>query len=129
MVCPEEVRIFTCEARGSNSLAWESEQYIGEIPLSLSRVSSLEVISPINPNISARLIRNYVINEVRVLRSELRIVVSPAILDDINHMITCVNIGFNTKDNFTLYLAQDGMTLHSKLSMMCFVSVEPNHAT
>ena len=115
IVCPTDVRTFTCETQGSNTLAWESEEYIGAAGFQLlfSLVSQLgdTLESVINPNVSARLIMNYETNEVRVLRSELNVVVSPDILDDIHHLVKCINIDLATENNFTLKLAFDGMTL------------------
>ena len=115
-VCPGDVHTFTCETRGSNTLAWESEEYIGRGGLRLSNFSLVSQPghtedSAINPNVSARLIVNNVINGVRVLKSELSIVVSPDILDDICHLITCINVGLDTQNDCALHMAQDhGMT-------------------
>lgn len=126
MICPGNVLTFVCETRGSNSLAWESESYIGGIPVSFSRISSNE-IKVINNNVSANLVMNYATNGVRVLRSVLNITVSKDIKNDIPHMITCVNVGHNTMESRTLQLAQDGMSLCNVGTCSCHVHVQMHH--
>ena len=69
--------------------------------------------SLINPNVSAKLMRNYKTNGVQVLVSQLTVTVSKDILDDMHHMITCVNVGLSVNNNRTLHMPEDGMTLYS----------------
>ena len=111
LVCPGNVLTFVCETRGSNSLAWESGEYIGGIPISFSRISSNGTTVK-GIGVSASLMINYVTNGVRVLRSALNITVSEDIVDDIYHVITCVNVGHNAAESRTLQLARDGMLLY-----------------
>lgn len=111
VVCPGNVRIFTCETRGSTSLSWESAEYIGDIAISFTPRSPLgyKVKSRINPEVSASLMMNYEINGVRVLMSQLIVTVSEDILDDMHHVITCLNIGLDVNDNRTLHMPEDGI--------------------
>ena len=115
VVCPGNVRIFTCETRGSTSLSWESAEYIGDIAISFTPRSPLgyKVKSRINPEVSASLMMNYEINGVRVLMSQLIVTVSEDILDDMHHVITCLNIGLDVNDNRTLHMPEDGMIFYS----------------
>ena len=115
-VCPGDIRTFTCETRDSDTLAWESEQYIGTGGFTLSFFSlvsqpGLMKQSAINPNVTARLMINEERNGVRVLKSELYVVVSPHILSDIQHLITCINVGLDIQKDYSLNLAEDGMKL------------------
>ena len=108
--CPGYVRNFTCETRGSTSLAWESAEYIGDIPISFTPRSPLgkSKKSLRSPDVSASLTMNYETNGVRVLVSQLTVTVSEDIVDDMHHIITCVNVGLGISDNRTLHMAQDG---------------------
>ena len=115
VVCPGNVRTFTCETRGSTSLIWESAEYIGGNPISFTPLSPLGIRmnSDVNPDVTASLMMNYEINGVRVLMSQLIITVSEDIKDDMRHMIICVNVGLGVSDNRTLHMAQDGIKLYS----------------
>ena len=78
--CPGQEVNFTCETRGSRSIAWTSEEYIeqGGNPLILATFNAVGFTrtSPINNHTVATLINNTIEDGVPVLVTTLRIIVS-----------------------------------------------------
>lgn len=88
--CPDVEVIFTCETRGSESITWNSAQYVGN-PLGflgvLRQVNDTRKSSS-NPETFATLTKNELDNGVLVLRSTLRIKASLSLS---SASVTCVH--------------------------------------
>ena len=105
--CPGERLIFTCLMRGSQVLAWSSEEYIGRDQqiefLSIDRTGTTRQ-SPIDPNNIASLINISRENGTLAITCNLSITV----LQSINHQghsVACINVGLGTETVTTFYLA------------------------
>ena len=96
-VCPGMVS-FTCETRGSEILAWFSDQYIGEGGLQLQFAAGDSVVGEIRKSGSivqtvATLTNSTVDNGVQVLVSTLNITVVP---NSPGGSVTCMHVGDGT---------------------------------
>ena len=105
-MCPNETRSFTCKTRGSDSLAWTSDEYIGKGGAQLQfykySLGGTVMTSDINKNVSANLTVNRDTNGVRVLQSVLTIPISS---DVPQQSITCINRGLSTEDSCIVKMA------------------------
>ena len=102
-VCPGPSYDFECETRGSSSLAWMSDEYIGSGGADLQFIHSSPVgtmkKSALHPNVFAILTANKLENGVRVLNCVLNI----SLPSDMNvsaivghrQSVTCVNRGLS----------------------------------
>lgn len=108
-VCPGDTHNFACETRGSSSLSWMSDEYIGRGGAQLQLHEYLDEgtvkRSGNNSNVFTNLTINECTNGVRVLKSVLTIPTSPDIQNTRQLTITCINGGLATKDNCTVYMS------------------------
>jgi hypothetical protein len=90
-LCPGEEVLITCETRGSEIIAWTSEEYIerGGTQLEFATFNNVGDIriSPVNPNTVANLTKNNIDNDVQVLWSQLHIRAS------VDSTVTCIQVG------------------------------------
>ena len=108
-MCPGDNRTFMCETRGSNTIVWVGTPYIigtGTDGLMLSGNSGHTIATTMGKT-TARIVENFLLNGVRVIRSELNITVTPDIETDLRHYITCVNYDLNTE--YVLAIQMNGM--------------------
>ena len=93
-LCPGNVLTFTCETRDSPIIAWTSDDYIEArgTQLEFGRIASVgdTLLSPVNPNTSATLTENGVIDGVAILESQLRITLSP---EYPSSNVACIHVG------------------------------------
>jgi hypothetical protein len=126
MVCPGQEINFTCVIRGSQTVAWTSDEYIEADGTRLDFATFNTVgdtrTSPVNPNTIATLISNTNETGEDVLESQLRIIVSPQIsmftitcaIDDGNE----TNISLQLLGEFVLYIARGNKGAYT-LSYFC----------
>ncbi|MCG8621744.1 MAG: hypothetical protein MJE68_07065 [Proteobacteria bacterium] len=104
MVCPGQEINYTCETRGSQTLAWASDEYIeadgSQLDFATFNTVGDTRTSPVNPNTVATLINKTNETGKVILESQLRIVVSPQIA---TFTITCLMDDGN-KRNISLQL-------------------------
>lgn len=90
--CPGQRVVFTCVTRGSPTIAWTSQEYIGPVGVRLLLASFHDIGSPIesqiNPNVVASLVNKSNDGGMQVLESELSLVISS---DIPTATITCVH--------------------------------------
>ena len=114
-VCPEDNRTFTCETRGSNTIQWMSIPYTGLSGLMLSGGDAKSM-----GQTTARIVANYSVNGVRVIRSELNITVTPDIKTDVRQYITCVN--YDLQNERVVSIQLNGMFVMMMLSNIMVMS-------
>ena len=109
VLCPGQVISFTCETRGSGTIAWSSSDYIGqgfELPFSVTEtVGGVYQYSTINHTTFAKLLCNEIIDETPVLKSELTLTVSAAFTSP---SVTCEHV--TNRDVVTRRFQPLGMT-------------------
>ena len=100
-VCPDQDISLDCTTRGSTSIAWRSEEYIGDQLLfsAMLQVEGESTNSSSVPSTVATLTRKYTDNGVQVLESTLRIVPS---LNHLNSTVTCAHSDSGTTDQFVV---------------------------
>ena len=107
-VCPGEYRIFSCETRGSRSLSWMSNEYIGQRGIQLILYKYLPVgtleYSHKNPNVFANLTFKGYETGVKILRSQLHVTI-PTDTQNTQHSITCLNRGLSTRSTTTVQMS------------------------
>ena len=103
--CPDEPLSFTCLAIDSVNVAWQSDEYIGtngeEIHFSIHEHPGTVKRSIQNPNTVAMLLNSSFEGGLPVLQCQLNITVSPTILQENRHSITCLNAGLGTSEIFS----------------------------
>ena len=88
VACPGDIVKFTCVTRGSLIIAWLSDNYIdGRVEFASVDVGRPRVI---NSNAVATLVSAEVVNEIRILTSQLMITITS---DYLNSTITCLHVG------------------------------------
>ena len=90
VVCPEEEKVFTCETRGSGTIGWRSDVYIGqgsEINFNLGDSTGITQRSNFNQDVIATFLNSQVVDGVQVLTSQLNVTVSSSAGD---HSVSCV---------------------------------------
>lgn len=107
IVCPGEEVIFTCETRGSLTIAWTSDEYIND-RLEFNTGDDLDGVLPgfIDRNTMATFVNDTVEGTTRVLVSQLRIIVSSISLTP---SVTCIHVRDAIPDTFTFQVL--GMSL------------------
>ena len=91
-VCPGDQVNFTCETRGSDIIAWISEEYINRGGTRVEFAAfDVGVTMQIGQNAVITLVSADVFNGIRVLTSQLMITVSPLYQ---NPSITCLHVDF-----------------------------------
>ena len=102
---------FTCRTRGSNTLAWRSQEYIGQNGEELT-ISRLGTTSSLNSYAVATVTNTYIENDQRVLESNLTIIVQGNIP---NASVTCSSIGTGESNMISFNLASkcDGVILYT----------------
>ena len=105
---------FTCETKGSEVLAWMSDDYIGEgSRLEFANFSNFNLIHVgAIPGTVAVLIKNTIVDETIVLVSQLTIKVPDSEISS-NPSISCVHIRDNTRQTINFRYLNFGMHTHA----------------
>lgn len=103
--CPDEHLTFTCVARDSLILAWQSDEYIGtggvQIQFSIHDSPGTIRQGPRSTNTVAMLLDNSHERGVPTLRCQLNITVSSTIIQEYHHSVICMNGGLRTHEIFS----------------------------
>ena len=104
--CPKENVIFTCIVRGSRTLSWASDEYIGtggtQLEFSTADHDGLRVNSTVNPDTFAVLTNVTDDGETILLESELHIVSNQS------STVSCLTTDANSRRRIDFAVLRDG---------------------
>lgn len=98
-ICPGKEIVLTCTTMESAIISWTSPTYIGD-QIGFNTADMVNEIrrGSVDSNTVATFVKNAIENEILVLESQLRIIVSAVSL---NPSVTCIHGSNNIRDTFT----------------------------